>query len=122
MESMANRSIVKWPLLAAGVLWLSGCADWGSEPFRVQRDYGTSVREMVANQIYDPRKALHPAPSFPDGIEGNKGDRVLEQAYRTDIGSPQRVRTTRDINGGVGGGLSGNSNGGGGGSSGGSSR
>jgi uncharacterized membrane protein YgcG len=120
MKPMVNRSIVKLLPLAAGVLWFAGCADWGSEPFRVQRDYGTSVREMVANQIYDPRKAIYPAVPAPDGIEGKKGDRILENAYRNDIGSPQRVRTTRDINGGIGGGVGGGS--GGGGSSGGASR
>lgn len=112
MKSTTHRSIAKQGLALAGILLLAGCADWGSDPFRVQRDYGNSVRSLVANQINDPYTAEHPSPQPLDGIEGNKANRILDQAYRTDIGSPQRVRTTRDISGGVGGGLGGGGAGG----------
>jgi len=54
-------------LLAISLMVLDGCAEWSSTPARVQADYGTSVRSLVNNQIYDRAKAQHPAALLQDG-------------------------------------------------------
>jgi hypothetical protein len=69
-------------LLSISLMSLGGCAEWSSTPARVQADYGKSVLSQVNNQIYNPEKAQHPAALLPDGMEGNKADRVLEKTYR----------------------------------------
>lgn len=96
-------------ILAVGFLALQGCAAWNSAPARTRADYGLSVRNMVNNQIYNPARAQYPAAVAPDGIEGNKSDRILEKAYRTEVGSPERVRqhTLLGTPGGFGAGTSG---------------
>jgi hypothetical protein len=78
-------------LLALSLMVLDGCAEFSSTPARVQADYGTSVRSLVNNQIYNPDKAQHPAALLPNGMEGNKADRILEKAYRQDIGDPKDI-------------------------------
>ena len=47
---------------------------------------------MINAQIYDPDKARYPATLAPDGIDGQKADTVLQEAYRDDVGSSERVR------------------------------
>jgi hypothetical protein len=58
---------------------------------RVQANYGTSVRSLVNNQIYDPNKAQHPVAKLPDGMEGHKGDSVLNDTYRALIIKPEQI-------------------------------
>lgn len=90
-------------------LLMAGCAGWSATPVRAQRNYGASVHAMVVNQIANPDKAAHPAPRAPDGMEGNKADRVLEMPYRADIGSPQRARVSTTTSGSGYAGTSGSS-------------
>lgn len=70
---------------------LGGCAAWDSRPYRVEKDFGNSVREMVRAQTYDQSKVLHPDPEPVKVYDGKKGERVLEKAYRQDIGKPQKT-------------------------------
>lgn len=85
-------SRIEQGLLVISLTLLSGCAEWSSNPARTQADYGASVRNMVSKQIYNKDKAQHPADEAPDGMEGNKTDTLLNQAYRGDIGNPEDVR------------------------------
>ena len=80
-------------LLAISLLTLDGCAEWSSNPVRVQANYGASVRSLVNNQIYYPNKAQHPAALMPDGMEGNKADSVLNGTYRALIVKPTETLT-----------------------------
>lgn len=91
MKHTTHQRIAARMLLAAGLLALAACADWSATPARLERNYGSSVRNMVTHQIYNPAKAQRPAALAPDGIEGNKAERALEKAYRNDIGSPPQV-------------------------------
>lgn len=95
--------------LAISLLALSACAEWSSAPTRTSAHYGASVRNMFDNQMYDPVKTRYPAALAPDGIEGNKADRVLERAYREDLGKPSEIRkhTTLGTPGVSGSGMSG---------------
>jgi hypothetical protein len=70
---------------------LPACAEYSATPARLQSNYGASVRNMVNNQIYNPAAAQHPAALAPNGIEGNKSERVMEKAYRNDIGNPPQI-------------------------------
>jgi hypothetical protein len=74
------------------LLGLSGCPAWEATPLRVQQAYGQADRALLSNQIYDPVKARHPAALTPDGLDGQKGESVLQETYRDDVGSPERVR------------------------------
>ncbi len=69
-------------LLAISLMVLGGCAEWSSNPARTQADYGSSVRNMVSHQVYDPDKAQHPEALPPDGMDGNKTGSVLNKTYR----------------------------------------
>ncbi len=77
--------------LALTVVGLQACAEWSSDPVRLETNYGASVRNMITNQIYNPNKAQYPQAVLPDGIEGNKSERELEKAYREDFGRPGEV-------------------------------
>jgi hypothetical protein len=77
-----QASMMPCVLLAISLMLLDGCADFSSTPARVEADYGASVRSLVNNQIYNPDKAQHPAALLPDGMEGNKADKVLNDVYR----------------------------------------
>ena len=85
-------------LFTISLLLLTGCAQWNSDPKRLQADYGQSVRAMVNNQIYNPSKSQDPATLAPDGMEANKADTLLNgggpydgTGYRTDIGKVGNV-------------------------------
>ena len=85
-------------LYTISLLLLTSCAQWNSDPKRLQADYGQSVRAMVNNQIYNPSKSQTPAALAPDGMEANKADILLNGGgpydgigYRTDIGKVGNV-------------------------------
>jgi hypothetical protein len=96
-----NFTTLKTPtpyLYAISLLFLAGCTQWNSDPMRLQADYGNSVRAMVNNQIYNPKKSQTPAALAPDGMEANKADTILNggnsyggTGYRTDIGQIENV-------------------------------
>ena len=82
-----------WVLWALSLPLLNGCAQWSSNPARVQANYGASVRSLISNQIYDQNKAQHAAAKLPDGMEGNKADSVLNGTYRALIVKPTETLT-----------------------------
>lgn|GEM_PF-478573 len=88
---------------------LTGCPEWQATPVRVENAYGQADRAMLNAQIYDPRKAQHPATLAPDGMEGEKANTALQETYREDIGSSERVRKRAQLgirSTGIGSGLS----------------
>jgi hypothetical protein len=94
---LINYTALKY-LYAISLLLLTGCTQWNSDPTRLQADYGQSVRAMVNNQIYNPKKSQTPAALAPDGMEANKADTLLNggapydgAGYRTDIGKVGNV-------------------------------
>lgn len=84
-------------MLVAGLMALGGCAEWNASPTRVEVNYGTSVRNMVYNQLYDPSKAQAPAAQAPDGLDGVKAEGFLDKTYRDVIGKPNEVRQQNSI-------------------------
>ncbi len=71
-------NVLKLLLCGAAVLAVAGCR---SDPVRVEKDYGNSVRSMVEAQIYDPEAAANPSAALPGGVDGAKGDKAIE-VYR----------------------------------------
>lgn len=112
-------AMASWVMLAS----LAGCQEWMAQPVRLEQNYGESVRVAMAQQIYDPARALHPDPAGPEGLaDGIKSIKVLQRGYQSDIGQPQRIRQQQGYSVlGGGGGGSGGGGGGGGGSGGGGS-
>ncbi len=85
--------------LAIGLVVISGCAEWSSTPARVQDDFGSSVRNMVLQQTYNPAKAQSPSALAPAGMDGNKANSVLENTYRGLIVKPEQRLTHPTIYG-----------------------
>lgn len=54
----------KATMVAGALMLLTGCAAW-NEPARVEKDFGHSVRLMIAEQIYDPKAAQYPTADVP---------------------------------------------------------
>jgi len=81
---------IPWVLLTTSLMILDGCAEWSSNPARVQANYGASVHSLVNNQIYNPNKAQHPAALLPDGMEGNKANSALNRTYRELVVKPEQ--------------------------------
>jgi type IV pilus biogenesis protein CpaD/CtpE len=67
------------------VLLSTGCAAWNKET-ATERDFGNSVRSMIANQTANPEPA---APDSESG-DGPRLEAVLE-SYRADAGSRQAI-------------------------------
>jgi hypothetical protein len=67
-------------LLLASFTLLAGCE---STPTALERNFGSSVRNMLELQSAHPRHK-----GF--GMDGRKSERVLE-AYREDVAEPQKV-------------------------------
>lgn len=59
-------------------------------PSNVERDYGNSVRQMVAGQTLDPAASRNPDPNAIDSGDGDRLNNVLE-AYRGDVAKPEEV-------------------------------
>lgn len=62
--------------MSTTVLLISSCG-W-HDTTRVDSDFGTSVRLMVAEQIYDPEAAHAPAVLGPSTLKGNVADSAIE--------------------------------------------
>lgn len=91
MPTHIKRAAVRGVKLVLVTGLLGGCAEWDSRPYRVEQDFGNSVREMARAQTYDQSKALHPDPEPVKVYDGKKGETVLEKTYRQDIGSPEKT-------------------------------
>lgn len=79
-------------IAASGLLVLAACA----EPTALEKDFGNSVRAMVAAQKYTPPAAVQPVP-VPIGIDGKKAEQVL-RTYRQDVSQPQEIKNEIQIN------------------------
>jgi hypothetical protein len=86
-----NLILVSLVLVAA----TSACS--GTGPRNVERDYGNSVRQMVAGQTLDPATANNPDPNPVDSGDGDRLNNVLE-AYRGDFSKPAEVGRDIQIN------------------------
>lgn len=73
-------NISKLLFCSAAVLAIAGCSGGA---VRVEEDFGNSVRGMVEAQVNNPEAVLSPYPSaeLPGGIDGARGDKVIE-GYR----------------------------------------
>jgi len=83
---MRNKTILILTLMLG--IWISGCTTTGPE--NVERDYGNSVRQMIAGQTLDPSTAANPDPDPLDGGDGDRLNKVLD-TYRGDVSSPEDV-------------------------------
>jgi len=52
---------------------------------------------MVRAQIYDPEAAANPSPDFANVLDGKLGRPIIE-AYRADVGAPEKVKQDITIN------------------------
>lgn len=79
--------------LALGFPMLSSCA-W-NEPTRVEKDFGNSVRSMIAEQLYDPQTARQPQRTAPETLSGAAALSAIEGYNAAARGArEQRVRQT----------------------------
>jgi len=83
-------------IAALSVILLSfnlGCAAW-NEPARVEKDFGNSVRAMIAEQIYAPEAAQYPSLEVPslDGTAASSG--IAGSAAAAEEARNPRVRRT----------------------------
>lgn len=83
---MSNKTSIFIALLLG--ITMAGCA--GTGPRNVERDYGSSVRQMIASQTLDPATAAKPDPDAVDEGDGERLNSVLE-TYRTDVAKPADV-------------------------------
>jgi type IV pilus biogenesis protein CpaD/CtpE len=81
------RNMTTLMMVLLGGLTIGGCA---TGPTNVDRDFGNSVRQMVAGQTQDPAAAENPDPKALDGGDGERLNAALE-VYRTDVARPEEV-------------------------------
>jgi type IV pilus biogenesis protein CpaD/CtpE len=60
---------------AAMFLAVTACS---TDPVRVEQDYGNSVRQMIEGQIANPEAARQPSADLPGGLDGARGEKVIE--------------------------------------------
>lgn len=72
---MNNFRFLPWGVLLVTVTACTG------KPVRVESDFGNSVHNMTEAQMYDPEAARNPSAELPGGLDGAKGDAVID-AYR----------------------------------------
>lgn len=80
-------------LLVAAMTFISGCA-W-HDLSRVDSDFGLSVKQMVAEQIFDPETASEPAVYGPATLSGNTADAAI--AGYEKASAEARIERTRNI-------------------------
>ncbi len=93
MHIFNTTMILPFVAFTAAVL-LAGCAS--TDATRVEEDFGTSVRQMVDAQIYDPEAAKNPRKDPPMGLDGVQAEAVLD-VYREHVGDPEEVTETLRI-------------------------
>jgi hypothetical protein len=77
-DSTMNR-VLSFSILCAASL-ACGCADTPN----ADADYGTSVRQMVQSQTYDPNAASNPPELAPESGDGERLENALDE-YRKDV-------------------------------------
>jgi hypothetical protein len=64
MNEYRKPKIGKYLLCLAWVLWLAGCSNWNwYGPSALEKDYGNSVRNNLAQSLVNPRAGLDDAPT-----------------------------------------------------------
>lgn len=53
--------------------------------------FGSSVRQMIGAQIFDPQAAANPPEQPPAGIDGIRAESVMK-TYRADVDKPARAQ------------------------------
>jgi type IV pilus biogenesis protein CpaD/CtpE len=67
-----------------GSLVLGGCAH---EPTALERSFGSSVRNMIEAQTFDPSTLSSPSTETVEASDGRRIEAVLD-VYRTDVAKP----------------------------------
>ena len=73
-----QRSTTNLLLVSASLLLMAGC----ETPSRLDAEFGSAYRNMVAEQIHDPRAAANPPTDPPLVLDGQRASDVIEK-YRT---------------------------------------
>jgi len=94
------------PVLMAGTLWLSGCADGNHRPYVLDDSFGKSADHMVKAQIADPQAAAHPKADSPKKMDGYAGVNII-RTYRNGFGQDAQPQALTINIGGAGGSGSG---------------
>ena len=81
-------------LLSAALLITAGCASQ-SQP---GAEFGSTVRGVMQNQVYDPVAAVYPAEEAVTGGNGDRLEKVVEM-HSGSVSNPQGVQ--RPLNVGV---------------------
>jgi len=76
--NLINKTSVLFALL---LLLLTACADWNSEPLRLDAQFGTSTREIMHAQILNPNAGTENDNVYPQTLDGQAGEQTM-QAYR----------------------------------------
>jgi len=71
----------------SAALLLAACA---GEPTQTEREFGDSVRQMIAAQTYDPSTLTNPPEGAIEATDGQMLEGALE-AYRTTISDQSNV-------------------------------
>lgn len=71
-----------------------GCA---TEPTVSEQQFGSSVRQMIRAQLYDPAAAEHPSPDPVTGLDGQQAQQALAK-HRQTVGQPDEVRDEIIVN------------------------
>lgn len=85
MKDLKQSSLLYIILTAVLV---AGCSL--SEPRRTEADFGNSVRNMIAEQTYDPDAAARNAEQIPEGYDAELGENVMK-VYRKDVAKPKTI-------------------------------
>jgi len=65
--------------IVSTLLLLAGC----ETPTELDNEYGNAYRNMVAQQIYDPRAAAYPPSEPPMSLDGQRATGVIDK-YRAE--------------------------------------
>ncbi len=74
---------------------LAGCSS--TDPVRVEKDFGNSVRHMVESQTYNPAAIRNPSSEPPTELDGEKASAVIE-SYRAATSKPENIEKPIVIN------------------------
>ena len=85
---MKLTSINNCFLLVIAAALVTGCSL--SEPRRTEADFGNSVRNMIAEQTYNPAATAENGTEITSGYSGELGTKTIE-VYNTDVAKPKKV-------------------------------
>lgn len=86
-RNVENMKNIPYVFLTVSLLTACGF----SEPTRVEKDFGVSVRNMVAAQIYDPEVAADPEVLGPETLAGPAAQASVEGQ----LSAAQQARVNR---------------------------